>query len=62
MIRVLVWNEYVHEKTQEKVANLYPNGIHGVIADFLGKEEGCNYINRKSIVNEWVWSKKLRPP
>ena len=39
MIRVLAWNEYVHEKTQEKVANLYPNGIHGVIADFLGKEE-----------------------
>ena len=39
MIRVLVWNEFRHEKSSEKVAAIYPKGIHGCIADFLGKEE-----------------------
>ena len=37
MIRVLVWNEFYHEKTDERVRELYPNGIHGAIAEFLGK-------------------------
>ena len=37
MIRVLVWNEFHHEKTDERVRELYPNGIHGAIAEFLGK-------------------------
>ena len=35
MIRVLVWNEFYHEKTKESVKAIYPNGIHGAIADFL---------------------------
>lgn len=39
MIKVTVWNEFVHEKTNAKCAELYPNGIHGTIADFLGQEE-----------------------
>ena len=39
MIRVLVWNEFQLEKKKEKVAAIYPNGIHQTIADFLGKEE-----------------------
>ena len=39
MIRVLVWNEFRHEKTSEKVQAVYPNGIHEAIAEFLGKEE-----------------------
>ena len=38
-IRVLVWNENYHEKTSEKVAAVYPNGIHNAIAAFLGEEE-----------------------
>ncbi len=36
-IRVTIWNEYRHEKTDENVKKLYPNGIHGTIAEFLGK-------------------------
>jgi trehalose utilization protein len=32
MIRVTVWNEYLHEKQHEEVAKLYPDGIHGAIA------------------------------
>lgn len=39
MIRVLVWNEYKHEQESEKIAAVYPEGIHGAIAEFLGKEE-----------------------
>lgn len=35
MIRVLVWNEFQHEKTSETVRGIYPNGIHNAIADFL---------------------------
>lgn len=38
MIRVTVWNEYVHEREYEGIARIYPKGIHGCIADFLGKE------------------------
>ncbi len=39
MIRVTVWNEYRHEKINEPVRALYPDGIHGTIAAFLGKDE-----------------------
>jgi trehalose utilization protein len=39
MIKVTVWNEYVHERESEAVRNIYPEGIHGCIAGFLGKEE-----------------------
>ena len=39
MIRVLVWNEFKHEQEKEKIAAIYPQGIHAVIADFLGREE-----------------------
>jgi len=38
-IRVTVWNEYRHEKTHEKVAKMYPEGIHGQIAKFLRANE-----------------------
>lgn len=39
MIRVLVWNEFKHERTEERIAAVYPRGIHGAIAEFLGKNE-----------------------
>ncbi|MCF2651317.1 hypothetical protein [Anaeromassilibacillus senegalensis] len=38
-IRVTVWNEYLHEVQFPEVAEVYPKGIHGCIADFL-KEAG----------------------
>ena len=34
-MKVTVWNENVHEKTDEAVKAVYPNGIHGAIASFL---------------------------
>ena len=39
MIRVTVWNEFQHERTQEKVKEIYPDGIHTCIAKFLRQEE-----------------------
>ncbi|MFK7694660.1 ThuA domain-containing protein [Paenibacillus sp. HJGM_3] len=39
MIRVIVWNEYLHEKENQVVASLYPNGIHGAIGAGIAKED-----------------------
>ncbi|MBQ9745123.1 MAG: ThuA domain-containing protein [Clostridia bacterium] len=39
MIKVTVWNEFYHEKTEEKVKAVYPEGMHKTIAEFLGKNE-----------------------
>ena len=32
---VTVWNEYRAEQSDEAVAEIYPSGIHGVLAEFL---------------------------
>ncbi|NLK08641.1 MAG: trehalose utilization protein ThuA [Firmicutes bacterium] len=40
-ICVTVWNENRHEKTNPEVRKIYPNGIHGAIADFL-KDAGMD--------------------
>ena len=37
-IRVTVWNEFIHEKIDPEVTKIYPQGIHSVIAGFLGQE------------------------
>ena len=39
MIRVLVWNEYHHERSEEEIAKIYPNGIHNAIKEFLQCED-----------------------
>lgn len=38
MLRVTIWNEYLHEKSSEVVAKLYPDGIHGAIAAGIAKD------------------------
>ena len=38
-LRVTVWNEYRHERSNPQVASIYPEGIHGTIAKAL-KEHG----------------------
>jgi len=35
MIRVTVWNEFIHERHNADVAAIYPDGIHNTIAGFL---------------------------
>jgi len=37
-IRVTVWNENRHEKSNPVVAEVYPNGIHGTLAESLRRE------------------------
>ena len=34
-MRVTVWNEFRHEKQDEAIKALYPDGMHSAIADFL---------------------------
>ncbi len=38
-INVVVWNEFRHEKTSEKVKAIYPDGLHAVIKSFLDTNE-----------------------
>ena len=37
-IRVTVWNEFRHEKADEKVRAVYPDGIHRYLASFLEED------------------------
>jgi trehalose utilization protein len=37
MTRVTVWNEFRHEKSNETVKAIYPNGIHDQLASFLNE-------------------------
>lgn len=34
-IRVTVWNEFRHEKSNAEIARIYPDGMHGAIASHL---------------------------
>ncbi|MDZ7704899.1 MAG: ThuA domain-containing protein [Trueperaceae bacterium] len=36
-LRVTVWNEFRHEQHNDKVKQIYPQGIHHVIAEALGE-------------------------
>lgn len=38
-INVTIWNEYRHEKSDENVAKLYPNGLHAAIGEFLSNND-----------------------
>ncbi len=50
MIRVTVWNEFYHEKTEESIRAVYPDGLHTVISEFLGREEDITV--RTATLNE----------
>lgn len=40
-VRITVWNEFRHEKdAKHKAREIYPEGIHKVLADFLSKQPG----------------------
>jgi trehalose utilization protein len=41
-LRVTVWNEFVHERENPVVGGLYPRGIHGALAGFLGNQTGLS--------------------
>ena len=39
-VRVTVWNEYRHEKTNEQIAQIYPDGMHNAIGNYLKEQPG----------------------
>lgn len=40
IIRATVWNEFLHEKRDPKILEIYPNGIHDAIAKYLQSRPG----------------------
>ena len=51
MIRVLVWNEFWHEQVQgSKPGEVYPQGIHKAIADFLKSDD--IYVETATLYDE----------
>lgn len=39
-VKALVWNEHIHERKDERVGKVYPDGIHACIAEGLEQEGG----------------------
>jgi trehalose utilization protein len=52
LIRVTVWNEHVHERRDASVARVYPQGMHGAIADGLRRELGDAATVRVATLDE----------
>ena len=38
-LNVVIWNEFRHERTKEKVKEIYPDGLHATIKSFLDVNE-----------------------
>lgn len=52
VVRVTVWNEFVHERSDERVRAVYPDGIHHVIADGLVEQLGDSVSVRTATLDE----------
>jgi trehalose utilization protein len=44
MINVMIYNEFIHEITEEAVKAVYPEGIHSTIRSFLEKDDAIGNI------------------
>lgn len=51
-LRITVWNEGVHEATQPEVAVVYPDGIHGAIAEGLRLHLGDDATIRTAVLSD----------
>lgn len=51
-IRITIWNEYIHEKSDPDVAAIYPDGIHQTIAEALRQQLGDTAILRTATLDE----------
>lgn len=51
-IRVTVWNEFIHERTNQLVQQIYPHGIHAVIADGIREHLGDDVSIRTATLDE----------
>lgn len=50
MLRILIWNEFRHEKMNPVVQAHYPNGIHEAVKGFLQDDE--KYVIRTATLDE----------
>ncbi len=52
MIRVLIWNEFRHEREKDSVRAIYPDGIHAAIKNFLEIDEDisvrCAWLDQEA--------------
>ena len=51
-LRVTVWNEFLHERRRAAVCEIYPEGIHRVIAEGLQQELGERVEVRTATLEE----------
>lgn len=51
-LRITVWNEGVHEATQPEVSAVYPDGIHGAIAEGLRQQLGGAPTIRTAVLSD----------
>jgi trehalose utilization protein len=51
-LKVTIWNEFVHERKNERVAAIYPDGIHAVIAEALAEQLGSALAIRTATLDE----------
>lgn len=51
-IKVTVWNENVHERTHKRVQKVYPEGMHGAIAEGLQEQLGEGVVVRTATLEQ----------
>jgi trehalose utilization protein len=51
-IRVTIWNEFIHERTNEKVKSIYPDGIHFTIQQALQRLLGPQITVRTATLDQ----------
>jgi trehalose utilization protein len=51
-IRVTVWNEFLHERSEPRVAHTYPEGIHAAIAEGLQQSLGAAVVVRTATLEQ----------
>ena len=51
-IRVIVWGENVHEQTEPEVAERYPDGMHGAIAEGIRVNLGSRAVVRTATMDQ----------
>ncbi len=44
-----VWNEYIHEREMDEVAEIYPDGIHATIADAIEADDAAGAVRTATL-------------
>lgn len=48
-MKIAIFNEHLHEKSDERVSSVYPEGIHGALASFLKDENEIRIFTLENI-------------